>query len=188
MRKVRGYMVSEKQARIKGHSLILIDILKNEEVTKFAEIGVWKSGTCKRILKNTPVIDEYWAIDSWEIELACSRTEKRRTTEKWFQMHRYCCELMMHFPQLKVVKLTSELASTIFPDAYFDMIYIDANHSFENVYADIGYWLPKVREGGIISGHDYGGRKRGVKRAVDMWFGEENINFWEHDEVWIKRV
>lgn len=186
--KIPQEQASEIQARIIGHSLVLIDILKDENVRKFAEIGVWKSGTCKRILRNVSTIDEYWAIDPWEIELAQSRTEKKRTTEKWFQMHRHCCELMMYFPQLKVVKLTSELASTIFPDGYFDMVYIDANHSFEHVHADIGYWLPKIREGGIISGHDYGGRKRGVKKAVDMWFGEEEIDYWEHDEVWIKRI
>ena len=68
------------------------------------------------------------------------------------------------------------------------MFYIDANHTFEHVYADIGYWLLKVRKGGIISGHDYGGRKRGVKRAVDKWFGVENIRYWDIDEVWMKRV
>ena len=181
-------MVSEKQGLIIGHSLILIDILNKEKFKKFAEIGVWKSSTTKRILRNSSCLEEYWAIDPWDINLAYTRTERRRTPEKWFQMHRYCCTLMTYFPQLKVIKMTSELASTVFEDGYFDMVYIDANHTFEHVYADIGYWLSKVRKGGIISGHDYGGRKRGVKRAVDKWFGAENIRYWDIDEVWMKRV
>ena len=182
-------MSREKQAHIKGHSFILIELLQEEKFKRFAEIGVWKSHTTKRILKRETGLEEYWAIDPWDTEFACSRTEKRRDEKSWFLMHWYCCTLMMYFPQLKVVKMTSEQASTIFPDGYFDMVYIDAVHTFEHMDADIGFWLPKVRKGGIIGGHDYGGKRwTGVKEAVDKWFGEENIKVWDIDEVWIKRV
>jgi len=182
-------MPSEKQALIIGHALVLIDILKEEKFKRFVEVGVWKSQTTRRILRHVPDIEEYWAIDPWDVGLAYSRSERRRTEENWSQLHHYCCTLMMYFPQLKVVKMTSEQAASIFPDGYLDMVYIDAVHTFEHVYADIGHWLPKVRKGGIIGGHDYGGKRwPGVKEAVDKWFGEENIKFWDIDEVWIKRI
>lgn len=182
-------MPVKKQKQMKGHSLILIDILEEEGFKKFAEIGVWKSPTTKRILRSVSDLEEYWAIDPWNVKYAHSRTEKRRTEDGWFLMHKHCCGLMMNFPQLKVVKMTSEQASIIFPDGYFDMVYIDTVHTFEHVKDDIGYWLPKVRDGGLISGHDYGGKRwPGVKEAVDEWFGEKNIKSWDIDEVWTKRV
>jgi hypothetical protein len=183
-------MSVEKQNRTKGHSLVLIDILREEKFERFAEVGVWKSGTTKRILRTIPnLIKEYWAIDPWQLMPHGSRTQRRRTEQNWHDYYKYCCSLMQFFPQLRVVKLTSEEAAEIVPDGYFDMVYIDADHSFEHVYADIGFWLPKVRPGGLLSGHDYGSRRwKGVKEAVDKWFGAENIKYWDIDEVWVKRI
>jgi hypothetical protein len=172
----------------KHPSFTLIKILKKEKVKKFAEIGVWKSHSVKDILKHIPDLEEYWAVDPWDANLAYYRTQKRRTEKEWFQMYWYCCRLMTYFPELRVLKMTSEQASTIFPDDYFDMVYIDGIHTFEHVYADVGYWLPKVRKGGLISGHDYGHSKfPEVKEAVDKWFGEENIEVWRR-RIWIKRI
>jgi len=183
-------MSSEQKALIKGHGLVLISVLKKEKFKKFAEIGVWKSRTTKRILRHIgDQIDEYWAVDPFDVNLAHTRSERRRTELDWKGLYSHCCGVMMYFHQLKVVKMTSEQASTIFLDGYFDMVYIDAMHTFDHVNADIGYWLPKVREGGIIGGHDYGHRRHpGVKKAVDKWFGEENIKTWPIDTVWMKRV
>jgi hypothetical protein len=42
-----------------------------------------------------------------------------------------------------------------FPDAYFDWIYIDANHAYDAVAAELSAALPKVKPGGVIAGHDY---------------------------------
>lgn len=42
-----------------------------------------------------------------------------------------------------------------FDDGFFDWIYIDACHTYEAVKNDITKWLPKVKKGGIISGHDF---------------------------------
>ncbi len=95
---------------------------------------------------------------------------------------------MFTYPQLRILRMTSKEAAEIFPDAYLDMVYIDAIHTFEHVYADIGYWLPKVRKGGIIAGHDYGDEVWvEVKDAVHKWFGDD-IEIWKENGVWIKRL
>ena len=47
----------------------------------------------------------------------------------------------------------------------------------------------KVRAGGLLGGHDYGGHRwAGVKEAVDKFFWEKNIESWETAQVWMKRV
>ena len=48
------------------------------------------------------------------------------------------------------------------------MVFIDADHHYESVKADIAAWHPKVTR--ILAGHDYGHPKFGVKKAVDELF------------------
>jgi hypothetical protein len=56
------------------------------------------------------------------------------------------------------------------------MVYIDASHFYKDVLKNIEEWLPRVRQGGIIGGHDYGSnRHAGVKQAVDERFGADKI-------------
>ena len=66
-------------------------------------------------------------------------------------------------------------APEIFPDGYFDCVFIDTTHTYEQTKAEIIAWEPKVRKGGLLTGHDYGSRRpshRGVSRAVDEIYGK----------------
>ena len=57
-------------------------------------------------------------------------------------------------------------------DRWIDFLYIDADHRYESVVADIEAWLPQVREGGTICFHDYGVPQfPGVAKAVNELFG-----------------
>jgi hypothetical protein len=56
----------------------------------------------------------------------------------------------------------------MFSDKTIDMVFIDANHTYDAVKADIEAWLPKVRK--IICGHDYADGWPGVKQAVNEKF------------------
>jgi hypothetical protein len=178
-------------ADIAGHGVALIKIINEENISKFAEIGVWKGRTCRRILKFTS-LDEYWAVDPWEVmdEKEATSVQSRREQWQWEAYHRYVCRLMPYYPQLKVLRMSSKLASEVIPDKRLCMVYIDAIHTFEHVWDDISYWLPKVRKGGILGGHDYysgENRKIGVKRAVDKWFGKD-VTILEDNRIWLKRV
>jgi len=52
-------------------------------------------------------------------------------------------------------------------DSKIDLLFIDGDHSYKGVKSDIKLWLPKVKIGGFVLFHDYGGIHPGVKKAVD---------------------
>jgi predicted O-methyltransferase YrrM len=66
-------------------------------------------------------------------------------------------------------------AAAKFPDNWLDAVFIDADHSYAAVRRDIDAWLPKVRPGGIIAGHDYTLELPGVIQAVTETFGFVSI-------------
>lgn len=75
-----------------------------------------------------------------------------------------------------------------------DLVFLDAAHDYASVAADIEAWLPKVRKGGILCGHDYWppgscpegtpGYFPGVARAVDR-LGKDGV---VGRTVWWKRL
>jgi hypothetical protein len=71
------------------------------------------------------------------------------------------------------VKKASIDAVKDFKDKSIDIIFIDGDHSYEEVNRDIHIWFPKVKDGGIIAGHDYS--LESVSRAVSNYFTSDLI-------------
>ena len=59
------------------------------------------------------------------------------------------------FTFLNVIVARSTEAAVGFADASLDWVFIDADHSYGAVAADIGVWARKLRPGGLRSGHDF---------------------------------
>jgi hypothetical protein len=74
--------------------------------------------------------------------------------------------LKEHF---NVIVGKSDESSKFFEDNSVDVIFIDAGHSYDSVIQDIKSWLPKIKDGGIMSGHDYNSWS-GVNKAVNEIF------------------
>ena len=72
------------------------------------------------------------------------------------------------------IRMDSVEASKLYSDNSLDFVYIDADHSYESVKKDIIAWLPKVKTGGILAGHDY--PMISVRNAVHEILREENIS------------
>jgi predicted O-methyltransferase YrrM len=168
----------DRMRKQRRHAFVLIDLINENGFERFVEIGVARSFTLTRILQNTE-LSEYWAVDPWvSYDFVIG--------DRWESWYLKACRRMLHFPQLRILRMDSALAASMFPDGYFDMVYIDADHRYEFVLLDIKSWLPKVRKGGILGGHDYGCHGTpGVKKAVDECFME--VEQFDH-YVWIKRV
>lgn len=66
-----------------------------------------------------------------------------------------------------------EVAASLPPQGA-DLVFIDADHSYEGCKADILAWLPHLRSDGIIFGHDFEKEQfPGVVRAVKEIFGDD---------------
>lgn len=76
------------------------------------------------------------------------------------------------FDVCSIVAAESTQGAALFADRSFDAVFIDAGHDYQSVRADLQAWLPKVKVGGWIGGHDYRTSKYpNVMRAVDEFFG-----------------
>lgn len=51
------------------------------------------------------------------------------------------------------------------PDNSLDLVYLDADHSYEGVMSDLINWFPKLKVGGVMASHDYINTAYGVKKA-----------------------
>lgn len=76
-----------------------------------------------------------------------------------------------------VIEMASVAASEKIGDRSMDFVFLDADHSYDGLMADIAAWSPKVRTGGWLCGHDYRNVMEqfdfsGVDRAVDETFGD----------------
>lgn len=55
---------------------------------------------------------------------------------------------------IEIVPMDSLNASLKYPDGYYDLIFIDSGHTFELTKAEIRLWWHKLKDGGILAGHD----------------------------------
>ena len=89
------------------------------------------------------------------------------------------------FSNITLLKETSDDAVVDLSEKV-DFVYIDGMHTYEQVKKDIANYLPLIKEGGFIGGHDYVPGFQGVMDAVNEAFGKPDTTF--HDTSWIKRV
>jgi len=70
-----------------------------------------------------------------------------------------------------------------------DLIFIDAEHTYEALKADIEAWWPHLKDGGIMAFHDYRTSQfPGVTQAIHERFGEANVHWDGRTPVcWVKK-
>lgn len=83
---------------------------------------------------------------------------------------------------VNVKRMDSLSAAKTYEDKSLDFVFIDAAHDYKSVKADIQAWLPKIKPGGYLAGHDYP-TWEGVTKAVDEFFPEGSIKSGE--DCWL---
>ena len=143
------------------------------------EIGVHRGQFARIFLdrwggKKLYLVDPYWdAPSSYNLqsELLPEKGPSRRADY-------YEAQIVTdaHHTRREFILETSVTASGMFHNDGIDFVYIDGDHSQDNVLKDLLSWWPKLRAGGIIAGHDWacpgedGGLwALGIQYAVARW-------------------
>ena len=85
--------------------------------------------------------------------------------------------------KIDIVISESDDASTAFEDDSVSFCWVDACHYDTSVTRDITAWWPKIKSGGVISGHDW--HWTGVNKAVKRYFhGVAEIQSYDKQTSW----
>lgn len=80
--------------------------------------------------------------------------------------------------RLKILRGPTWHMSQHVPDNTLDLLYIDADHSYEGVKRDLEAWYPKVKPGGVIAGHDFINPAYGVFQAAQEFRMVHNMDIF----------
>lgn len=161
-----------------------------------AEIGVAYGGHSEAILKNSglqllysvdPYSLEHDNTDGYTLPNGEFFTQKEYEELNGFAQTR----LAKYGSRSKFLRLSSHAAFAYFHyhKISLDFVFIDARHRYEDLYTDIYLYKQLIRDGGIISGHDYGHESYpGIKQAVDEWFPSnlKTVNVEDGNVWWVK--
>ena len=155
----------------------LADRLPPDRPITGAEIGVWDGRMSVELLRRLLLLTLYM-VDRWQPPQPedsyydSGSSYARESAALYRKMMDQAIGRTSLFSDRRVVVAaeSAQAAAKIRPEL-LDFAFIDADHSYAGVMRDLSAWVPKVRAGGWICGHDYGHPDQGeVKRAVDEYF------------------
>jgi len=144
---------------------------RSKEMGSVAEIGSWKGRSTFALLSacKGPV----YAIDHFQGD---PNSERQKVVGD--EVYEAFMANVGHFPNLKVMRMSSLEAAKAMDGDRIDMVFVDGNH--EAAKEDIEAWLPKTRR--LICGHDY--NRECVRRAVTEQIGEVET----FQSIWFKEL
>jgi len=176
---------------------LLASWINKYKFKRVAELGVLDGNTASTIIENCPDLEHYVGIDMWEkphkyppgTYLGPIGDQSRKVYEELnlndlylLTLNKINKVLIGEKPKVTLIKKPTSIACAMFEDDYFDLIFIDADHSYEGVKRDILDWKNKVRSGGMLCGHDFSWP--GILKAITETIGIDKIvNFT--DDVWV---
>jgi len=160
---------------------LALSMLPSNRRLRIGEIGVYK-GRCTAMwnvkLINAGYDYEYYAIDHFQ-----GSPEHDKTVDYYAAAKHNLSKVL---DRIHLIKADSLTQSKVYPDQFFDLLYIDAAHEYKPVKQDIKHWLPKVAPGGVICGDDYVAGWPGVIKAVDEAFGK-SVNRLGGQQWWVQK-
>jgi hypothetical protein len=132
-----------------------------------AELGSWKGRSTQALATGTKGV--ITAIDTWDgSDFVGDSTNWMAKQEDIFATFK---SNTAQFTNIVTNRNRGHVAVNEYPDKAFDVVFIDAGHTYEEVVEDINDWYPKAKM--VLCGHDYMQDVwMGVIRAVDERFGK----------------
>lgn len=171
----------------KAYYHVMPKIIKENGFKVGAEIGVAYGGHAEAMLKAG--LERLYAIDPYQPDWTGTDgytlpDGKHFGVVEYEELYLHALHRLRELNPIDLIRVTSHEGFAMIPEK-LDFVFIDAKHTYENLYTDIYLWKQHVRKGGIIAGHDYDHPSYpGIKQAVDKHFKNVNI---EDGFVWWTR-
>jgi predicted O-methyltransferase YrrM len=148
---------------------------------------------CREIMKDDFIVAEvgsFGGVSSEVLALHCSKLYCIDTWEDWnkdggiFKAMEKFDNMMSQYTHIEKLHMRGDEGVHRFEDESLDLVYIDASHWYKDVIVDIETWLPKIKKGGYLCGHDY---KEGIDvfYAVNDFFGKTHSITRYPDTTWL---
>lgn len=115
----------------------LMDIMLPPHYTGI-EIGVDRAETTICLLNNSSKLKYLYAVDPYT-----GRDKRFHEIKAMLNYYEHCC-----FYRDKSENVVDSLPQ-------LDFVFIDGDHSYEGVKIDLEKYVPKIKSGGILAGHDW---------------------------------
>jgi len=150
----------------------LCNLVSKDRKLNMIEIGVW-CGESTALFALSGFFESIDTIDPWDNDL-------HDQLKKEFEIN------TRHWDYIKHHTEYSQNCADKFQDKSYDFVYIDGAHDYQSVKKDIELYLPKLRKGCWIGGHDYMVDGYGVTKAVHKLLGKPKNIF--RDSSWAVQV
>lgn len=146
----------------------------------FVECGAWLGKSSAYLCDSAQNRVNVYIVDTWEGSL--SETDPTYIMAQNNDIYKMFLDNMGN-RRFTPIRSLSENAVNQFDNDSCDVVFIDMTHTYEHVKKDIEIWFPKVKKYGYIAGHDYQRDWPDVVRAVNEFFGPQNLILM--DTCWI---
>lgn len=170
------YFPQRELNSIRGLRDMLNDITDEIRISSAVEVGCYRgvSTECLAMFCGT-----LFAIDPWE--------DSDPSIKAAFDAR------IADYANVVPLRNSSPAVCSNFSLAQFDLVYIDGMHTHDEVIADIEAWLPLVRPGGFLCGHDFADYQDSwasqwiqVQPAVRKTLGEPHKVYADSSWLWRK--
>ena len=134
-------------------------IKSNNKSITVLECGVW-GGKNARDMYDNMNINIMYLVDRWNA---------RYENYNFPDIKLRAIETFERFEGMDdvIIVRANSLKFDLFPDSYFDYIYLDNDHTYDHVSKEIEYYWDKLKPGGLLSGDNY--EQPGLSRAVNTF-------------------
>ena len=151
-------------------AILYIKEVMNDKKLCGAEIGV-ASGVHAEDIMNMLNMKKLYLIDPYEPFVQVGRLRTDYMADK----DTAALRLKRFGDKVEFIYQSSDEAGPLIPNG-LDFVYIDGNHTYEYVKNDIETYYPKIRDHGVLSGHDFSRAYNGdVIRAVVEFASKHNL-------------
>jgi len=151
-----------------------------------AEVGVHQANTSEALLRRFPSL-RLLLVDPYHLH--GTPPEGVQLIEEFYVSPRRTFDMAVEWLRPFRARATFALQASVEAAAWvargsLDLVFIDGDHRRESVAQDIEAWWPRIREGGVLAGHDFAITYPGVVQAAMDFAFTMGLQLFLAPEIW----